>query len=379
MVKKITYAQLMAQIASRYTTFLPSGTECADVHDLCKLAGQGRSSVTYSFLSTFFLQGSKHQKEFILKVYNEGNQEKGRKEFALLNVLKEQKLPVPTAYYFEDENTVYGKAFMIMERIKAKNASFYLHTEESTKQIVKKMAECLARIHGAELDFIKNFDVLRKQYELKQKWLSEIRFFTNKRCMGFLGFCPPPQRRFIATVKQLGYMEPKKVYPTLVHLDYEPNHVLVLNGRCIVLDWGEASIGDPAYDVSWTYHKLRLGRERAKLDAGEYFVKCYEKHIGQKLVNLQFFKDMVAIEIASWCGLSPFYANRSKNYRKLLALFFGDFVGEVTRQMHIRNLRSRMAGHHTDVWSNINYIQSYALRYLEKDRYKTIEPAETID
>jgi len=170
-------------------------------------------------------------------------------------------------------------------------------------------------------------------------------------------------------------MEPKKVSPTLVHLDYEPKHILVLDGRCIVVDWGEASVGDPAYDVAWTYHKLRLGREKAKTDLGEYFVKCYERYSGQELVNLQFFKDAVAIEMANWCGLSPFFATRFKNYRKLFSLFFGDFVGAVTRSMYVQRLRRVMAGHHTRIWSNIDYIQSYALRYLERDRYETLESA----
>lgn len=366
---------LMAKIASCCTKFLPPDTACIDVQGIRKLAEQGRASMMYSFFGTFSSQGSKQRKEFILRLYKDGNQEKGRKEFSLLTVLKDQNLPVPTAYCFEEDRVVLGHSFMIMERIMAKDASFYLNDEETAKSIVEKMAESLSMIHNVGLDHINNSEALWRQYELKQKLLLEVRSFINKRCTRFLGFCPPPQRRFITAVKRLGYIEPKKVSPTLVHLDYEPNHVLVLDGRCIVVDWGEASVGDPAYDVAWTYHKLRLGREKAKIDLGEYFVKCYEKYSGQKLVNLQFFKDAVAIEMAKWCGLSPFHATRFKNYRKLVSLFFGDIVGEVKRIMYVKRLRRVMAGHHTRVWSNINYIQNYTLRCLESDRYETTESA----
>ena len=368
--------QLFAILNSCCTKDILPYASCIDIHGIRKLDGQGRSSVMYSFYATFSSGDSEQQDKFILRLYKEGHQEKGRKEFALVNVLKEKNIPVPTAYWFEENNAALGKSFMIMEQIAAKDATFYLNDEESAKYIVKKMAKCLAMIHNVELYHIENSDVLGRQCEHRQKWLLEISSFINKRCPRFLGFCPSSQRRFIEAVKRLGHMEPKKVPLRLVHLDYEPNHVLVLNGRCVVVDWGEASVGDPAYDVAWTYHKLRLGREKAKIDLGEYFVNCYEKYCGQKLVNLQFFKDMVAIEMAKWCGLSPFHDNRFTNYRKLLALFFGDVVGEITRSMYVRRLRRLMAGHHTSIWTNINYIQSYALQYLENDRYKTMESAE---
>lgn len=354
------------------TDSLSYATADVSVHGIRRLDKQGRTSLMYSFFGTFASEGYKQTKEFILRVYKEENDaEKGRKEFAILNALKEQNLPVPTAYCFEEHCEVLGKPFMIMERIMAKDASNYLNDEKNSKIIVKKMAKSLVNIHKVDPKHVENSNVLRQQYELKQQELLEARFFINKRSPRFLGFSPPHQRRFIAAVKKLTCIVPKKVYSTLLHLDYEPNHILVLNGRCIVVDWGEASIGDPAYDVGWTYHKLRLERENAKVDLGEYFVKCYEKYGGQKLVNLQFFKDNVAIEMAKWSGLLPFYGRRSRNYARLLSIFFGDFIGEFMRALHVYRKKKIMAGHHTSVWTNIGYIQSYALRYLERDKYKT--------
>jgi len=379
MLAKHLKNNLIATVISGLTKGDLAFDKCIEVYGICKLGEQGRASSMYSFFGSFSSGSSKEQKEFILRVYKEGNDEKGRKEFTLLKVLKEKNLPVPTAYWFEENHVALGKSFMIMERIMGKNASFYMTDDESAKVIVKKMAKCLVMIHNVELDHIENSDVLLREYKHKQKCLLELRSFINKQCLGFLGFCPPSTRRFIGAVKRMGYLEPKKVPHTLVHLDYEPNHVLLLDGRCIVVDWGEASVGDPAYDVAWTYHKLRLGRENAKIDLGEYFVKWYETYNGQKLVNLQFFKDMVALEIATWCGLSPFHDNLFKNYRKLLALFFGDVVGGVSKAMYVRRLRRFMVGHHTSVWTDINYIQSYSLQYLEKDRYEPVKSEKIID
>ena len=367
---------IKAKIISCIKEFsLPYNSTYVDVKNIRMLLSQGRTSIIYSFVCAFSSKGSNEKKELILKVFNKTNREKARKEFALLNILKEHNLPVPVAFCFEEHDPVLKKSFMIMESIMAKDASFYLSDEKAAKRVIKEMAEYLVKIHNVDLSYVKNSDFLFRQLELRHKSILAIRSFINSNCSDFLGFCPPSQRRFIAAVKRLGHSKPKKVPSALVHLDYEPNHVLILNEHCIIVDWGEASVGDPAYDVAWTYHKLRLGREKSKIDLGEYFVKCYEKFNGRKLINLQFFKDMVAIEMAKWSGLSPFGDQLLKNYRKLLLIFFGDIIGGITRMIYVRKMRRLMKGHHTPVWRNINYIQSYALRYLEKDRYTTINMA----
>jgi hypothetical protein len=156
----------------------------------------------------------------------------------------------------------------------------------------------------------------------------------------------------------------------LLHGDFEPDHILVATGRVVVVDWGEACIGDPAYDVGWTYHKLTLERAYAKMNLGKLFVEKYEEFNPGRLVNLQFYKDIVAIEIAMTFGLSPFGEKRSKNWRNLAALIFGDLgIGQIVKVIFRRNMRRRMASHHTSVWSDVSYIQNYALKYLERDTY----------
>jgi aminoglycoside phosphotransferase (APT) family kinase protein len=350
----------------------PNATDVA-VHDIHRLKEQGTNAVMYSFFLTYVSEGLKQRKDFILKMYREGCEKNGPKEFSLLKILKEYNIPVPTAYYFEADNRIMGKPFIIMEKIIGKTASDYLNDEVNAQIIVDKMAKILVRIHKLDPNCIQNSNVLQQQYELRQQGLLKIRFFINKRCINFLGFCPLPQRRFIAAVKRLEEVKPKKFRPALLHLDYGPDHVFVSNRRFIIVDWGLASIGDPAFDVAWTYHKLRLGREMAKMDLGEHFVKRYEKYMGQRLVNLQFCKDMAALEIAAIFGLSPFHAQASqfRNYAKLVDLTFGNIFGKLLGAKELHRLQRLMALHHTSIWSNIEYIQSYATRYLERDRYNT--------
>jgi len=370
---KTLYSSHLTRLAECLKDVLPPNATGVSVHDIHKRKEQGTASVMYSFPLTYISEGLKQRKDFVLRMYREGYEKLGPKEFAVLKALKEYNLPVSTAYYFEADKKIMGKPFIIMEKIVGKPASHYINDEAKGQIIVDNMARILVRLHKIDPNCIQNSNVLKEQYELRQLGLLKIRFFIDKRCMNFLGFCPLRQRRFIAAVKRLEEVKPKNFRPAILHLDYEPDHVLVSNGRYIIVDWGETSIGDPAFDVAWTYHKLRLGRELARMDLGEHFVRRYEKYMGQRLVNLQFCKDMVALELALKFGLSPFHARAShfRNYAKLVDLTFGNIFGTLLGAKELRRLKRLMAVHHNRIWSNIEYIQGYAAQYLERDRYST--------
>ncbi len=175
---------------------------------------------------------------------------------------------------------------MIMQKIIGKTASLHLNDEAKDQTVIDKMAKILVRIHKLDPKYLQNSNILQEQYKLRQRRLLKLRFFIDKRCMNLLVFCPLRQKRFIAAIKRLEEVNPKKFRPAILHLDYEPDHVIVSNGRYVIVDWGEASIGDAAFDVAWTYHKLRLGRATTKTDLGEQFVRRYEKYNGQRLANL---------------------------------------------------------------------------------------------
>jgi len=352
---------------------LPPNATGVSVHDIHRLKEQGTSAAMYSFFLTYLSEGLKQRKDFVLRMYGEGYEKDGPKEFVVLKALKEYNLPVPTAYYFEADKWIIGRPFIIIEKNVGKSASSYLNDEVNSQIIVDKMAKILVKIHELDPNRINGSNVMQEEYQLKQQGYLKIRFFISKRCMNFSGFCPLRQRRFMAAVKRLGEVKTKKFRPAILHMDYGPDHVLVSNRRFVIVDWGDASIGDPAFDVAWAYHKLRLGREMAKVDLGGHFVKSYEKYRGQRLVNLQFCKDMAALKLASWSGLSPFHAHVSKfrNYGKLVDLTFGNIFGKLLGPRALHELQGLMAGHHNSILSNIEYIQSYVTQYLERDRYGT--------
>ena len=87
--------QLFAILNSCCTKDILPYASCIDIHGIRKLDGQGRSSVMYSFYATFSSGDSEQQDKFILRLYKEGHQEKGRKEFALLTACLLYTSPSP--------------------------------------------------------------------------------------------------------------------------------------------------------------------------------------------------------------------------------------------------------------------------------------------
>jgi thiamine kinase-like enzyme len=160
-----------------------------------------------------------------------------------------------------------------------------------------------ARLHYPEL--------MQEQHRFAQFKLLETKILINNIRMASLS--PFRGSKYIEAVRQLEGTKTKSHFrPSVLHGDFGPDHVLVTNGRLVVVDWEGASVGDPAYDVGWTYHVLKLeGRtmidhamiesnepDRVKTHLGEHFVKCYENYTGEKLVNLDFYKDIAALKMA---------------------------------------------------------------------------------
>jgi aminoglycoside phosphotransferase (APT) family kinase protein len=345
---------------------LPFDAVDVDINSIYPLEQQGASSNMYTFLLTYTSGGVKHRKEFILRVFKRRVDSRCKAEFLLLKSLNEYHFSVPSIYHFEENSNTIGNPFIIMELVKGKSIGYYLDSSDNFHEHVDKMAEMLVKLHQLDPKAISNFDTLHSQYLARQQKVLNLKFFIDKFGKAPL-FYLPSQRQFVRLANRLGEIHLESYPLALLHLDYEPNHILVSDGKLVLIDWGEALIGDPSFDVALAYHKLRLGRDFSSMDIGEYFVKCYEKHMGYLPVNLEVFKSLVALEMAVWAGLSPFTGNKPSDYCRLVDLaIFGNIFGVFSSAIYRKRLRQRMLTHHTPIWSDIDYIQNYAIQYLEK-------------
>lgn len=344
-------------------TFLPRDASRVNIHDLRLFSCHGVSSTMYTFLLSYSLQGLNHNDSLVLRVYDKGFEINGLKEYKLLKDLKASYMPVPNAYFFEINDRVLKKAFMIMEKIDGVRASVFLNNDNSALATIDKMAEALNKIHNMNPRFLRDFDALQKQYLLDQERLLKIIAWIKKTPIGFFCFLNSYQKRLIAAVKRLEQLEPREFRPAILHCDYEPNHALFVNGECIIVDWHMAVVGDPSFDVANTYHELELLENSCKVDLGDYFVQCYEKHSGQRLANLQFNKKMSALRFASWFLLFPFEPNIFSIFMSLAKDSLS--IGRIGYNLRKRYRQHSLNQQHSSGQKPLEYFQDYVVRSLE--------------
>lgn len=326
---------------------------------------QGISCEMYSLTIRF--NNFNEKKDYILRIYKPENVENAIKEFKLLKTLKKVKVPVPAAYYFEENNPVLNITFMIMEKIEGKQVAHFLNDEIRAKELVDMLAEALVDVHRVDVVSFSFLNQSTLAYETKQREMFTKLFFIKKSWNLFFAFSSVNIKRFVKATKKLETIKPKKSNQVLLHMDYDHENVLFSNSNCVIVDWTEASIGDPAYDVAWAYHMLTIdGLGNKKL--GEFFVQCYEKRSGQKLENLTFYKDFIALKMASYYGLNPFgKGSPSWIFINLVDNLFGNMVGKIAKFLHLRKLKTirTVKNKPKSVWDDIRYVQEYFLQYFE--------------
>jgi aminoglycoside phosphotransferase (APT) family kinase protein len=354
------FLDMLAQCSK---TFLPPDATHVNIHDLRLFSCHGVSSTMYAFLLSYSLQGLNHNDSLVLRVYNKGFEIDGLKEYKLLKDLKESYMPVPNAYLFEPNNQVSKKAFMIMEKIDGVSASVFLNNDTFALTTIDKMAEALNKIHKINPRSLRDFDALQKQYVLDQERLLKIIAWIKKMPISFFSLLTSYQKRLISVVKKLEKLKLEEFRPAILHYDYEPNHALLVNGECIIIDWHMAVVGDPSFDVANTYHELELLENNCKVNLGDYFVQCYEKHSGQRLANLQFNKTMSALRFASWFLLFPFEPNAFSVFTSLAKNSL--LIGKVGYNLRKRYRQHLLNQQHSSGQKPLEYFQNYVVRSLE--------------
>ncbi|MBW3668143.1 MAG: aminoglycoside phosphotransferase family protein [Actinobacteria bacterium] len=106
----------------------------------------------------------------------------------------------------------------------------------------------------------------------------------------------------------------------LVHGDFSPKNVLVGDGRCWVLDWEVAHVGDPTFDVAFLTSHLVLKAIHAAdaapfRDAAAAFWEAYGRHDGPRTM-----RHLGALLLARVVGKSPVEYLDAEGRRRASAL-----------------------------------------------------------
>ena len=195
--------------------------------------------------------------------------EKARREFLTLQLLGEHNIPAPRGLYLDQTGKYLGAPGILTSFVEGTHDL----SPANPSAWVVEMAQVLSRIHSIPLPV--------QNYLLDGN--AEVVWFIN-------GTEPPAEIRdhplggfLCQNLRQrLPYMRP--VAPALVHIDYWLGNLLWQDGHIsAVLDWEEASYGDPAYDVAYLRACLFL---LGMPEAAREFLLAYQHMTGNPVSNL---------------------------------------------------------------------------------------------
>jgi aminoglycoside phosphotransferase (APT) family kinase protein len=276
--------------------FLHNGATFDSISDVRRLSTRAIGNSVYSFLLTYIDKGCKQRINLVLKTYGKGldpvlrtyakceNLERSAKEFQVLRGLERAGFPVPSAYLWERDSNVLGYPFIIVLKEEL--------TRNSTNNI-SCFAKNLASLHSLDVTTL-GIDALKAPedtYAFARRCLLYIKIYLNL----YPRHTKELKKDFEFAIRWLESNVSNARCPkySLLHGDYRAgiNAIMTKDSRMVVMDWEDAEIGDPAYDVGISY-------ARARVDFGEKtaerFVQEYVRHFDGALAERLLFYKLVA-------------------------------------------------------------------------------------
>lgn len=279
-----------------------------------------------SFELAYSCAGLEQRHPLILKRYVEpmamacGHDEDLRRyvrEFEALQGLWNAGFSVPKAYLCECDSFFLGYPFIIMRDEGATNNKIDVHglfavtlaklhnlnvvdlginalrIPKGNNTYVK---ELLSR-YKCRLETTRHNGALKKSFDLAMNWLN---------------------------LKVSNYGCPRY---SIIHGDYSPGNTLVTkDSRIIITDWESVEVGDPAFDVAYAYHAIRLSYDYKNPSIAESFVSEYLKNYNSEIQDrLEFYKVLALIDLAiEFSNLisNPLEAYRCFGYKTLISFPF---------------------------------------------------------
>lgn len=337
-------AKLQAWLGTR----LPQGQEVSITP--LQRASAGFSNETYAFDLRWREEGHERELALIVRwppmaspIFPEYDMSL---QFRVMQCLEGSGVPVPAVYWCEEDPSVLGAPFYVMERVEGAIPSdlapsyhgagiLWEATPEGRAQMWWRAVEAMAEIHSVDwqrldLAFLSvpsgGTDPLDRQIALYERWLA---WSTSEPA--------PVLRAGFEWVKQHRF-EPRR--SSLCWGDAKISNLIFRNGEVVaVLDWEMAHLGDPEADLAWflildqetcaTYGVPRL----AGLPGREETVRYYERRTGRKVENLLYHEVFAALGSAviivqvaqsaveaGYEGFPPDFATSNSAVRRLVEL-----------------------------------------------------------
>jgi aminoglycoside phosphotransferase (APT) family kinase protein len=247
-----------------------------------------------------------------------------KEQFLVIKALEKTSAPTPKAYWYEEDPSLIGGPFFVMEKIEGEATNpwsragkqFYAEAAKRGK-LPRSFVEALASLHNldwraAGLDFI-GVPGPGKDFALREiaKWEILIRESMRK-----------PEPVLAEVLMWLKANAPKVQRLAFVHGAYRTGNLIINHDEvAAIIDWELQVIGDPMYDVAYVLSDLN--REGSPLLSclveHDFFVDNYQRLTGLTIdfEACRYYQILYMMRTAAfWLSASGLFAEgRSKDLR----------------------------------------------------------------
>ena len=247
----------------------------------------GWENEVYSFDADYNEKGNLNHEELILRIYpGDHAEDKSSREFNAMRELHKAGFPVPQVYTLEHDKSIFGKPFVIMERINGQILWKVVDNASETRkmELVNKFCRMFVDLHCLDWHLF-NFTSLP---------------YDDKDPYGFINHTLSKAKGYADSFPEISILQPvldwlidrRMNVPcnrlSIIHWDYHPaNLILKDDDTAIVIDWTNVDIGDFRSDLAWT---MLLVSSYGNPEARDIVLNEYERIAGFKIEQIEYYE-----------------------------------------------------------------------------------------
>jgi aminoglycoside phosphotransferase (APT) family kinase protein len=265
---------------------LPSA-ENVQVQDLARIS-DGWENDVYAFAVEYGEADHREREDLILRIYpGDDAPQKSAREFNAMKQLYEIGYPVPQVLLLKTDGTLFGKPFVILERIVGRSTGAVLDDREAPMEkkfeLLTQFCKLFVELHALEwqpfVEEAARSDTLSLSAAVSDM-LSQRQNYVHY--LQITAFDP------VFDWLQARLADVEFGQPCVLHMDYHPYNILMReDGAAFVIDWGATMVSDYRIDLAWT---LLLTSSYGTPEARDVVLGGYEQVAGYQVEQIEYFE-----------------------------------------------------------------------------------------
>jgi aminoglycoside phosphotransferase (APT) family kinase protein len=247
--------------------------------------GEGWESEIHAFDLEHGQAGQRQRERLILRLYPAGRTQSSANEFYGMQRLHQAGYPVPQVKVLAQEDSPFGRPFVLMERIDGPVMWSLFHevSLQRRQELLALFCELFVRLHRLDWQpFVRGEDVqaMADPYFFVDRWLETgDALLAEFPALNFAALAPWLRGRR-DTMACPG--------PSVVHGDFHPANVLLRDdGTAVVIDWTSIQVSDARFDLAWS---LLLARAYGGAELHDAILQGYEAVAGASVERIETFE-----------------------------------------------------------------------------------------